>query len=405
MAIKILRQALKSESAPGMVLVVATIAALIVSNSPLSSLYNKLLELPLVVALGDFALNKPLLLWINDGLMAIFFLLIGLEVKREIQKGELSSKDQLILPAIAALGGFVIPALIYIFINYSDPDAVGGWAIPAATDIAFALGVLMLLGSRVPLALKVFLTSIAVFDDIAAIVVIAAFYTQDLSLLSLILGILGMAILVLLNRLGVYKLGPYILVGIFVWICVLKSGVHATLAGFALGLIIPASSKKPQPEGEHSIAYELEHSLHPWVMFGIMPVFAFANAGISFQGLSSEIMFSPVTIGITLGLLIGKQAGIFLCAWGLIKLGFARLPKGTNWRGIYGVSLLAGIGFTMSLFIGTLAFEHGNFEHMVATRLGVLLGSTLSAVAGYMILRNALKPKPAEHQITEVQPV
>lgn len=389
MPLRALQQFIKIESSAGVLLVVAIAAALLVANSPLQHLYSGLLDLPLIVALGDFGIEKPLLLWVNDGLMAIFFLLIGLEVKRELLEGELSSRDQVVLPAICALGGFVVPALIYLLFNSSDPEAIGGWAIPAATDIAFALGILMMLGSRVPLALKVFLTSIAIFDDIAAILVIAAFYTDSLSVVSLGLGALGVAALVALNQAKVIRLAPYMLVGIFVWICVLKSGVHATLAGFVLGLTIPLRVKEPDSLPP---LRSLEHALHPWVAYAIMPVFAFANAGISFQGIDGGIVFSPVTLGIAAGLFLGKQFGVFVAAFALIKLGFARLPAGTNWLAIYGVALLSGIGFTMSLFIGTLAFEQGNFEHTVATRVGVLAGSLLSATTGYLVLRRALRP-------------
>lgn len=389
MPLRALQQFIKIESSAGVLLVLATVAALLVANSPFHHLYSGLLDLPLIVALGDFGIEKPLLLWINDGLMAIFFLLIGLEVKRELLEGELSSRDQVILPAVCAFGGFVVPALIYLSFNSNDAEAIGGWAIPSATDIAFALGILMMLGSRVPLALKVFLTSIAIFDDIAAILVIAAFYTDSLSIVSLGLGALGIAALVALNQAKVVRLAPYILVGIFVWICVLKSGVHATLAGFVLGLTVPLRVKEVDTLPP---LRSLEHALHPWVAFAIMPVFAFANAGISFQGIDGSIVFSPVTLGIAAGLFFGKQFGVFFSAFALIKLGFARLPSGTNWLAIYGVALLSGIGFTMSLFIGTLAFEQGNFEHTVATRVGVLAGSLLSAAVGFLVLRYALRP-------------
>ena len=391
MSIKALREFIKLESFSAVLLVLATVLALLISNSPLAPFYTLLLDLPLIIALGDFSLDKPLLLWINDGLMAIFFLLIGLELKREVLEGELASREQLLLPAVAALGGFVVPALIYALINKNDPAALGGWAVPAATDIAFALGVLLLLGSRVPLSLKVFLTSIAIFDDIAAIVVIAVFYTSDLSLMSLVLGGLGILVLIVLNRVGVRRLAPYILVGVFVWACVIKSGVHATFAGFALGLTIPAGADDRGNGLQVSPLRSLEHALHPWVAFAIMPIFAFANAGVSFEGVDAGVVFSPVAIGIFAGLCLGKQLGVFTCAWALIKLGYARLPANMSWLSLYGVSLLTGIGFTMSLFIGSLAFEHGSFEHVVATRVGVLAGSLFSAVAGYLVLRKALK--------------
>ncbi len=388
MPVKALQQFTRLESFAGILLVFATVLALLVSNSALGAWYERLLEVPLSISLGSFALDKPLLLWINDGLMAVFFLLIGLEVKREVLEGQLSSREQLLLPAVAAVGGFVVPALIYLLFNAGDAEALGGWAVPAATDIAFALGVLMVLGSRVPLALKLFLTSVAIFDDIAAIIVIAAFYTSDLSLLSLVLGAVGIVALLGLNRLGISRIGPYVLIGIFVWICVLKSGVHATLAGFILGLTIPLGGGSSD-SAPASPLRSLEHSLHPWVAYAILPLFAFANAGVSFAGVDSSVVLSPVALGIAAGLFIGKQIGVFGSVWLLVKLGFASLPSGANWLSIYGVSLLAGIGFTMSLFIGTLAFEHGHFEHMVATRIGVMLGSLLSAVSGYLVLRLA----------------
>lgn len=390
MPLKALQQFIRLEASAGIILVLATVLALLISNSALSGLYARLLDLPLAIALGPWSIDKPLLLWINDGLMAIFFLLIGLEVKREVLEGELSSREQLLLPAVAAVGGFVLPALIYVFFNWGDDAALGGWAIPAATDIAFALGVLMILGSRVPLALKVFLTSVAIFDDIAAIVVIAAFYTSDLSVLALVTGFAGLFVLALLNRFGVSRLAPFILVGVFVWVCVLKSGVHATLAGFLLGLTIPLTGQADESGKTHSPLRTLEHSLHPWVAYAIMPIFAFANAGVSFAGVSPGIVLDPVALGIIAGLFFGKQLGVFSAVWLMVRLGLARLPAKTNWLSIYGVSMLAGIGFTMSLFIGTLAFEHGNFEHVIATRVGVLTGSLLSAAGGYLILRAAL---------------
>jgi NhaA family Na+:H+ antiporter len=382
-----LKNFLRLESSAGVLLVVATVAALLASNSPLSGIYERLLNVPLVIALGDMGVDKPLLLWINDGLMAVFFFLIGLEVKREILEGQLSSKDQLLLPAIAALGGFLVPAGIYAFFNWGNPETIGGWAIPAATDIAFALGVLMLLGSRVPIALKMFLTSIAIFDDIAAIVVIAIFYTQDLSLFALVAGLVGIGSLVVLNRMGVTRIAVYATIGIVVWLCVLKSGVHATLAGFAVACTVPLRTRAAPP----SPLRDLEHSLHPWVAYLILPLFAFANAGVSFAGISADALFGPVSIGIAAGLVLGKQLGVFGIVWLAVKLKLASLPKDTSWLSIYGVALLTGIGFTMSLFIGSLAFERGSFDELAATRVGVLTGSILSATAGYLVLRHALQ--------------
>ena len=364
-----------------------TVAALIVSTSPLDRFYEQLLKVPLIIALGDLVVDKPLLLWINDGLIALFFFLIGLEVKREVMEGQLSSRDQLVLPAIGALGGFLLPAAIYAYLNWGNPETIDGWAIPAATDIAFALGVLMILGSRVPLGLKMFLTSIAIFDDIGAIVVIAIFYTKDLSMFALAAGVTGIATLMLLNYLGVRKIAVYTTIGIVVWLCVLKSGVHATLAGFAVACTIPLRTKEP---GESPLRH-LEHSLHPWVAYFILPVFAFANAGVTFSGISVDALYGPVSVGIILGLFFGKQIGVFSTVWLAVKLGIARLPEGTNWLMIYGVSLLSGIGFTMSLFIGSLAFEYGAFDHIASTRVGVITGSLASALAGYFVLRHALK--------------
>lgn len=385
MPVAALKNFLRLESSAGVLLVVATIAALLVSNSPLSGLYERLLNVPLVIALGDLAVDKPLLLWINDGLMALFFFLIGLEVKREMLEGQLSSREQLLLPAAGALGGFLVPAGIYTIFNWGNPETIDGWAIPAATDIAFALGVLMLLGSRVPIGLKMFLTSIAIFDDIGAIVVIAIFYTQDLSLFALVAGLAGIGSLVVLNRLGVTRIAVYVTIGIVVWLCVLKSGVHATLAGFAVACTVPLRTK----ENTSSPLRHLEHSLHPWVAYLILPLFAFANAGVSFAGISTDALFGPVSIGIATGLFLGKQLGVFGVVWLTVKLKLASLPKGSNWLAVYGVALLTGIGFTMSLFIGSLAFERGAFDQLAATRVGVLTGSVLSATAGYLLLRRA----------------
>lgn len=383
MPVTALKNFLRLESSAGVLLVIATIIALIISNSPLSGLYERLLNVPLMIALGELVVDKPLLLWINDGLMAVFFFLIGLEVKREILEGQLSSRDQLVLPAAGAVGGFLVPAAIYTALNWGNAETIDGWAIPAATDIAFALGVLMLLGSRVPIALKMFLTSIAIFDDIAAIVVIAIFYTQDLSMFALIAGIVGVSTLVVLNRLGVTQIAVYATIGIIVWLCVLKSGVHATLAGFAVACTIPLRKR----EGGPSPLRQLEHSLHPWVAYLILPLFAFANAGVSFAGIDADALVGTVSIGIAVGLFLGKQLGVFGLVWLTVRLKLASLPEGSTWRSIYGVALLTGIGFTMSLFIGSLAFERGAFDHLAATRVGVLAGSILSAVAGYLLLR------------------
>jgi Na+:H+ antiporter, NhaA family len=313
--------------------------------------------------------------------MAVFFLLVGLEIKREVLQGELSSMQQATLPCIAALGGMFGPALIYSLINWGDPVAMRGWPIPAATDIAFALGVLALLGSRAPSTLKIFLLALAIIDDLGAIVIIALFYTEDLSLLSLGLGVTGIAALIVLNLAGVRRIAPYVLVGIFVWICVLKSGVHATLAGVALGFAIPLRGTDREREPP---LRRLEHMLHPWVTYGILPVFAFANAGVALTGLSLNSLLEPVTLGVALGLFLGKQLSVFGITWIAVQLGIGRKPAGASWLQLYGMSVLTGIGFTMSLFIGTLAFEAP--EYNVAVRLGVLSGSLACGIAGYLVL-------------------
>jgi len=372
---------LRLESAGGLLLMGATVLALIVANSPLDWLYQRFLDVPMEIRIGGLHLAKPLLLWINDGWMAIFFLLIGLELKREVLEGELSSKEQLVLPLVAAIGGALVPMGVYWYLNSGDPSAINGWAIPAATDIAFALGVLLLLGSRVPIELKLFLTAIAIVDDVLAIVIIAVFYTSDLSLISLELAGLGLLFLFILNRFNVKGLAVYLIVGWFIWAAVLKSGVHATLAGVAVAMAIPLRT----PDGD-SPARHLEHILHPWVAFLILPTFAFANAGVRLLGLDFEAVTGTVLLGIALGLFLGKQVGIFGLVWLSVKLGLAKLPNNCNWRHIYGAALLAGIGFTMSLFIGMLAFEHGDFGNITATRLGVLLGSLMSGVAGVAVL-------------------
>ena len=379
-----LAKLLHHEAAGGVLLIISAALALILDNSPLAWLYDALLATPVIVQIGALAIDKPLLLWINDGLMAIFFFLVGLEIKRELLVGRLSSWQQASLPAISALGGMLAPALIYVAftINSSDPVAIDGWAIPAATDIAFALGVLALLGNRVPPALKVFLLALAIIVDLGAIIIIALFYTADLSLISLAIGAVGAAILIGMNRAGVTRLAPYFLIGLVMWVCVLKSGVHATLAGVVIALTIPLRAENA--EGQSPLRL-LEEALHPWVILGIMPVFAFANAGVALTGLSFADLLAPIPLGIALGLFIGKQIGVFGFAWVGIKLGLCQLPTGVAWSQVYGIALLAGIGFTMSLFIGTLAFADP--EHAAAVRLGVLCGSTLSGVLGYLVLR------------------
>jgi NhaA family Na+:H+ antiporter len=388
---KALMEFLRLESAGGILLVVAAVLALILANSPLHGLYAKVLGVPVTVSIGQFGLSKPLLLWINDGLMAIFFLLVGLEIKREALEGELSSRDQIVLPAIAAAGGLAVPALLYVWVNHDNGDALNGWAIPTATDIAFALGVLALLGSRVPLALKVFLTAIAIIDDIAAILIIAVFYSDDLSLKALFLALAGLAVMIVLNKRGVTRIAAYAVPGVLMWTFMVKSGVHATLAGVLMAMCIPLRAENADG---HSPARHLEHDLHPWVAFGILPMFAFANAGVPFGGLSPRDLLGPVPLGIMAGLFIGKQVGVFAATWLTVTLGIAKKPTGTTWVQIYGASVLCGIGFTMSLFIGTLAFEHGEFSFAAQVRLGVLGGSVLAALLGYFILR--LFSRPAE---------
>ena len=389
-ALEAIQEFLKLESASGIILVGAAVLALIISNSPLSSLYDLFLDTPVEIRIGALHLAKPLLLWINDGLMAIFFLLIGLEVKREILDGQLSSISQVALPGIAAIGGMAIPALIYILFNISNASALNGWAIPSATDIAFALGILALLGSRVPLSLKLFLLTLAIIDDLGAIVIIAIFYSGDLSVTSLIFAAVTIAILFAMNLLGVKRIAAYVVVGLILWICVLKSGVHATLAGVILAFAIPLRTKEDEP----CPLREMEHSLHPWIAFGIMPIFAFANAGVSLEGMSFGSLFEPIPIGIALGLFLGKQAGVFGFSLAAVKLGLAKLPPDINWRMIYGTSVLCGIGFTMSLFISTLAFDSSITDDAASARIGILVGSFISAIAGYLILSFYIKNDP-----------
>ncbi len=370
---------MQSESASGLLLISAAVLAMTINNSPLSFLYQGLLDIPVVVQVGALKIAKPLLLWINDGLMALFFLLIGLEVKREMLEGQLRQPSQLVLPGAAAVGGMLIPALVYWWLNHDNPAAASGWAIPMATDIAFALGVLALLGKRVPVALKLFLMTLAIIDDLGAIIVIALFYSNELSNLSLILAAVFLSILIVMNRLGVSKLTPYMVIGLFLWVCVLKSGVHATLAGVALALTIPLRNRDDSP----SPLLTLEHALHPWVAFAILPLFAFANAGVPLDGLSLESFMHPVPLGITAGLLLGKTLGVFGFTWLIIQTGWAKLPQDANWGQILGLSILCGIGFTMSLFVGSLAFVPEVSVYAGMDRVGILTGSILAALIGY----------------------
>ena len=386
MVLKALTDFLRLEASSGILLLAAAILALVAENSAAKNIYDALLGVPVEIRFGEFEIAKPLLLWINDGLMSIFFFLIGLEVKREFLDGELSEPSRIILPVIAAIGGMAIPAAIYAFINWEDPVAIRGWAIPSATDIAFALAVLGLLGTRVPNALKVFLMTLAIEDDLGAIIIIALFYTSDLSLLSLVVASVAITLLYVLNRRGVLALAPYLLIGVVLWAAVLKSGVHATLAGVLIALFIPY---KKQPGEDKTQLEKLEHDLHPAVVYGILPLFAFANTGISFEGLSVESLYHPVPLGIAIGLFVGNQVGVFGFSWLAIKSGIAKLPQGATWLQMYGVAMLCGIGFTMSLFISSLAFEQSGPDFAVDDRLGILVGSVGSAIFGYAILRFA----------------
>ena len=395
--LKPLQEFLRLESAGGLVLMAAAILALAIANSPVAGHYTALLELPLEVRLGALELAKPLSLWINDGLMAVFFFLVGMELKREVVEGHLSSWRQASLPAFAAVGGMLAPASLYAALNWGDAAAMKGWAIPTATDIAFALGVLSLLGKRVPTALKAFLLSVAIFDDLGAIIVIALFYTAKLSLASLVVAGGLILVLALLNRLGVTRAAAYVLVGIPLWIAVLKSGVHATLAGVVLAMFIPlrVSSDAPDADAPESPLRHLEHTLHPWVAFGVLPVFAFANAGVPMTGLSISDVAHPVPLGIVGGLFLGKQIGILALCWLATRLRLASLPEGVNWWQLHGTALLCGIGFTMSLFIASLATEQGGDPAQFGLeRLGILLGTFLSGTAGYLVLRAALSRRP-----------
>lgn len=384
-----IKSVIQHESFSGGLLVLAAVAAMIIANSPVSETYEIFLSIPVEVVFGNFEIAKPLILWVNDGLMALFFLLIGLEVKREILDGELSSLEQIMLPGIAAVAGIVFPALIYVSFTAGDPVALKGWAIASATDIAFAIGIFSLFGRYLPLSLKLFLLSVAIFDDIAAIVIIALFYSTELSSFSLSVGLVGLAVLFALNHFKVNTLTPYAFIGLIVWAAVLKSGVHATLAGFAIAWFIPLKTKNSQGQ---LMAPSLEHALHPWIAFFVLPLFAFANAGVNLTNISTDVFYSPITLGIALGLFVGKQIGIFGVCWAAVKLRFAKLPKDATWAQFYGVSLLCGIGFTMSLFIGTLAFEDQVIAYQKTVKLGVIIGSILSAVLAIIVL-NASKSK------------
>jgi Na+:H+ antiporter, NhaA family len=381
---------LRLESAGGILLMIATGIALIFANTGAQGLYQAFLGTPVEIRIGAFMLGKPLILWINDGLMAVFFFLVGLEIKREVMEGELANRSQLALPALAAAGGMAAPAAIFWFLNRHDPVALQGWAIPAATDIAFALGVLALLGSRVPQSLKVFLLTLAILDDLGAIVIIAIFYTADLSLTSLAVAGGALVVLAFLNARHVTAVPAYMLVGLVLWVAVLKSGVHATLAGVALALFIPI---RPREEGGKSPLRSLEHDLHPAVAYAILPLFAFANAGVSLEGVSLRYALEPLPLGVALGLVVGKVVGVSGMTALAIGTRAARMPEGATWSSLIGVSMLCGIGFTMSLFIANLAFGDDAPQHAVSAVFGVLIGSLCAAVLGYLLLRFTRAPR------------
>lgn len=376
-----IRDFFKMESAGGILLVIAAAIAMMVANSPLNELYQGVLH--------SYVLGMSVSHWINDGLMALFFMLIGLEVKRELLEGALKSKETAIFPAIAAVGGMLAPALVYVLFNMGDAEALSGWAIPAATDIAFALGIMALLGPRVPISLKVFLLALAIIDDLGVIVIIALFYSSDLSTIALLVGFVMTGILFMMNAKNVTKTSAYLFIGAILWFAVLKSGVHATLAGVVIGFAIPLKGKS----GEHSPLKHLEHALHPYTSFLILPIFAFANAGISLEGISLSVLTSMVPLGVACGLLIGKPLGIFSFSWLAVKMGIAKLPAGVSFVHIFAVSVLCGIGFTMSIFISSLGFGVDNALYDTYARLGILIGSTTAAIIGYTLLHVSLPKK------------
>lgn len=379
------------EAAAGILLFMTAVAAMVVANSPLDHYYDLLLDTPVMIQVGALIINKPLLLWINDGLMVVFFFLVGLELKREFLQGELKDKRNIVLPGLGAVGGMLVPALIYIWFNKDNPNGLQGWAIPAATDIAFALAVLKLAGPRVPTSLKVFLTSLAIFDDLGAILIIAFFYTSNLSLFSLLIVACCLPILWLINRRGVDALSIYMALGLVMWVAMLKSGVHATLTGIILAFFIPMESKRTSG---YSPLKDLENDLHSVVAYMVLPVFAFANAGISLTGVGLNQLLHPVPLGIAVALVAGKQIGVFGFCWLAIKLKWAALPKNSNILSIYAVACLCGIGFTMSLFIGSLAFQESLINNLFDERLGIIVGSMIAAIMGFFALKIALK-KPS----------
>jgi len=371
----------KLEAASGLILLISAIIALVVSNSSYSTIYFETLNKYLFIGINSIGLKLSILHWINDALMAIFFFFVTLEIKREFIQGELSSIKQAILPIVAAIGGMLVPALIYVFINFETPDTLNGWAIPSATDIAFSIGILSLLGSRVPISLKIFLTALAIIDDLGAIIIIAFFYTGDLNVQYLVLILITFIILIILNKLSIKNFLPYLILGLFLWLFTHESGIHATISGVLLACSIPHRKK----EHDFSLLVKIEHSISPYVAYGIMPLFAFANAGVSLEGLTLSALLEPVPLGILLGLFIGKQLGVFIFSLASIKLGFAQMPNNSNWINLYGVGILTGIGFTMSLFVGNLAFIE-NTQYIDGVKIGVLSGSLLSTVFGYFLL-------------------
>lgn len=385
--VQLIQRFLKLESAGGILLLFSAAVAMLLANSPLSSQYNDFLNLPVSLQIGSFSINKTLIHWINDGFMAVFFVLVGMEVKKELFEGTLSSYRQAIFPAIAAVGGMIVPALVYWFIAKQDPSLANGWAIPMATDIAFALGIMALLSKQVPLPLKIFLLALAIIDDLGAIVVIALFFSHELSVQALIFSGISILTLVLLNRFRVSALCAYMVVGAILWASVLKSGVHATLAGVIIGFCIPLKGKK----GEQPL-HDFEHILAPWSSFVILPLFAFANAGVSFDGIDVSMISSPLLLAIACGLIIGKPVGVFGFSYIFVKLGLAKLPDGINFKQIFAVAVLCGIGFTMSMFLASLAFDADAGESVnTLSRLGILLGSTVSATLGYLFLKQTTK--------------
>ena len=398
---RLLKGFFKLDTVSGVMLLSAALLAMILVNSSLSHLYASILDMPISVRIGNLEVSKPFLLWVNNGLMTLFFLLIGMEIKLEVLEGQLSSPSKVILPGLGALGGIVVPAIIYVLFNYRDPVALTGWAVPTATDIAFAMGFLSLFGNRVPHGLKVFLMTLAVLDDLGAVVIIALFYIADLSFTALALAAGLILILVLMNRLHVQSLAPYILVGMLLWLSVLQSGVHSTLSGLVIAFAIPLRPTLPE---RRSLLRELVHDLHPAVALGILPIFAFANAGISLEGIGLPQLSGSVPMGITLGLFVGKQTGVFCFCWIGVRMGLTRLPSGITWPNLYGTALLCGVGFTMSIFIGSLAFEYAGEGYTSIDRLGIITGTLLSGIMGLIILHQTLPKHNHDAVVYDVQP-